>query len=451
MQEHDGGHFGPNPKIRNMSRAYREAKGDIVWILDCNIWVGYGALGRMLDKLCGFTVASTSGQQAQAAKPYKLVAHLPVCVDVDNLSGKTSRHRPASASASDDASTIPFLSASRTSTHMTSEHASTLTGSMLETSFLSTAHAKMYVAINSVSIAPCINGKSTMFRVSHLNHLTQNQGIDYFSDNICEDHLIGDLLWKSHIPAVIISGIPDDTNDENENSKSNPRHLDYRNHGLAMGDLAVQPIAGMSVASYIARRVRWLRVRKFTVMLATLVEPGTESILCCIMGAFAVTTLNTTKSWFGRSWAAMTGWFVLAIVYWGLVDFFVSGILQGMGSVETGNGSKIPVFTRPAGQYRRRFSKWLVSWLGRESLAFAIWTWAIWGGTTVTWREKKFWVGMDMRVHEMPTSSEAMLSSEDESDERAYGSTQTSHDLNTPSTPSTLQNGRNSGKVAKAA
>ncbi len=31
--------LGPNPKIRNMSRAYREAKGDVVWIIDCNVWV----------------------------------------------------------------------------------------------------------------------------------------------------------------------------------------------------------------------------------------------------------------------------------------------------------------------------------------------------------------------------------------------------------------------------
>jgi ceramide glucosyltransferase len=43
--------LGPNPKIRNMSRAYREAKGDIVWILDCNVWVGRGVCGRMVDRL----------------------------------------------------------------------------------------------------------------------------------------------------------------------------------------------------------------------------------------------------------------------------------------------------------------------------------------------------------------------------------------------------------------
>src|ERR1700761_6971548 len=43
--------LGPNPKIRNMSRAYREAdrgKGGIVWIVDCNVWIGMHTAGRML-------------------------------------------------------------------------------------------------------------------------------------------------------------------------------------------------------------------------------------------------------------------------------------------------------------------------------------------------------------------------------------------------------------------
>src|ERR1700761_5796517 len=31
--------LGPNPKVRNMSAAYRSALSDLVWILDCNVWV----------------------------------------------------------------------------------------------------------------------------------------------------------------------------------------------------------------------------------------------------------------------------------------------------------------------------------------------------------------------------------------------------------------------------
>jgi len=55
--------LGPNPKIRNMSRAYREAKGDVIWIVDCNVWVARGVAGRMVDKLCGYV----SGARGTAA------------------------------------------------------------------------------------------------------------------------------------------------------------------------------------------------------------------------------------------------------------------------------------------------------------------------------------------------------------------------------------------------
>jgi ceramide glucosyltransferase len=72
-------------------------------------------------------------------------------------------------------------------------------GGRLEEMFMASSHAKFYTAINTVAIAPCIVGKSTMFRRSHLDYLTlgaslYSPGIDFFSENICEDHLIRDLL-----------------------------------------------------------------------------------------------------------------------------------------------------------------------------------------------------------------------------------------------------------------
>ena len=39
--------------------------------------------------------------------------------------------------------------------------------------------------------------------------------------------------------------------------------------------------------------------------------------------------------------------------------------------------------------------------MSREALTLPIWTWAIWGGVTVVWRDKKLWVGLDMKVHEV--------------------------------------------------
>lgn len=41
------------------------------------------------------------------------------------------------------------------------------------------------------------------------------------------------------------------------------------------------------------------------------------------------------------------------------------------------------------------------AWVGRESLAFGIWIWAVVGGVEVDWRGRKFWVGWDASVHEM--------------------------------------------------
>ena len=371
--------LGPNPKIRNMSRAYREAVGDLIWIVDCNVWVSPGTCGRMVDKLNGYTHAAAS------KRPYKLVHHLPLAVDVhESLSPKIQRR----VSVSHDSKPTD-LSAPKASSR-------DAFGGRLEELFLSSSHAKMYVAINTVAIAPCIVGKSTMFHKSQLDALTgpnsrhngtlDMRGIDFFSHNICEDHLFGDLLWKSKVP-------------------STPDGRKYKNHGLVMGDLAIQPVAGMSIANYIARRVRWLRVRKYTVPAATLVEPGTESMLCSAMGAWGATTSEPTSAYFGGSWTAMLTWFLLSIILWAAVDRTVYLLLHSGSTIEA--TKQTPAFAKPLQnklEGRRSACTWFRAWLGREVLALPIWLWAIWGGATVTWREKKFWVGMDMKVHEIRNS-----------------------------------------------
>ncbi|KAL4740045.1 histone acetylation protein-domain-containing protein [Aspergillus similis] len=367
--------LGPNPKIRNMSRAYREAKGDIIWIADCNIWVGKGVCGRMVDKLCG--LGSGSG------KEYKFVHHLPVAVDVTGVTGVNEQRALETSSAAEV----------KDGKSRRRPGALAMGGGRLEELFLSSSHAKMYTAINTVLIAPCIVGKSNMFRRSHLDDLTTpaptaggqfNPGIDYFSDNICEDHLIGDLLWKNKV------------REEKENGKC------LGKHALVYGDLAFQPIANMSVQSYIARRVRWLRVRKFIVMLATLVEPGTESILCSLYGAWGVTTVlpqylqNKTLA----TWTTFFTFVGLSILTWSLIDWTVYIMLHSGKTVERDKNT--PSFAcPPRGTTRRRFRYWLAAWLGRELLAFPIWFWAIWGGMTVTWRDRQFRIGLDTKAHEI--------------------------------------------------
>ncbi|KAF2483339.1 nucleotide-diphospho-sugar transferase [Neohortaea acidophila] len=327
--------LGPNPKIRNMSRAYREAQGDIVWIIDCNVWVGTNTCERMVERL----------------QTNKFIHLLPLVVDTTLLD-----------SGSPSWKTL---------------------GGRLEEMFLSSSHAKFYTAINTVLIAPCIIGKSTMFRRSHLNSLTENQGIDYFSYNICEDHLIGDLLWKRKVPA-----------------EENGQRLGK--HALCFGDLAIQPVTGMSGTEYWNRRVRWLRVRKFTVMLATFVEPGTESFLCSMYGAFAATTLPFFHQYLHipQTWSAFAVFWLLSVSIWCTMDRRLYNLLHSGASIRLDENT--PTFARSLRSVQgKAFSEWFVAWLGREALALPIWFWAFWGGTTVEWRGKKFWVGVDMKVHEI--------------------------------------------------
>lgn len=329
-------HLGPNPKIRNMSRAYREAKGDVVWIIDCNVWVSPYTCERMLDKL----------------ESNKFIHLLPLVVNVTPTE-----------------SGIP----------------SNVFGGRLEEMFLSSSHAKFYTAINTVLIAPCIVGKSTMFRRSHLNSLTYDQGIDYFSSNICEDHLIGDLLWKRKVP-------------EETGNDAKP----LGKHALCFGDLAVQPVSEMKGIEYWNRRVRWLRVRKYTVMLATFVEPGTESFLCSFYGAFACTILPFFNTYLHvpRTWPAFFAFWLLSVSIWCAMDRRLYCFLHSGASISVDKNT--PAFVRSQeSRGRKTLQEWLLAWLGRESLALPIWLWAFWGGATVEWRGQKFWVGVDMKVHEI--------------------------------------------------
>lgn len=378
--------LGPNPKIRNMSRGYREAKGDIIWIVDCNVWAGRGVAGRMVDKLCGYNADGTRHV------PYKFVHQLPLVVDSHGTSvseegrGLLGNHHGENLVSSTNSDAYDISLPPKDESQL--GKVLRIGGGRLEEMFMASSHAKFYTAINTVAIAPCIVGKSNMFRRSHLNELTSgvspySPGIDFFSENICEDHLIGDLLWKKKV------------GEEKSGTK-------FYKHGLVFGDLAIQPMAGMSVREYIARRVRWLRVRKWTVTLATLVEPGVEPLLCSAYGAFALTTLPWFHEKIGvpQTWTAFTIIWIASVSTWMLADSLVYAKLHSGSSIELDEDT--PSFARPpGGQSRRSIGEWMFAWLGRELLALPIWCWACLGGTTVMWRGKKFRVGLDMRVTEI--------------------------------------------------
>jgi ceramide glucosyltransferase len=353
-----GNTMGPNPKIRSMSRPYREAKSDIVWVIDCNVWVNKSTCGRMVDTLCGY------GQRGN-----KFVHQLPLAVD--QTSPRTQ---------------LEFGGGLR--------RLWSLAGGRFEEAWFSAAHAKFYTAINTVLLAPCIVGKSNMFRKSHLDALTDGQGIDFFSHNICEDHLIGDLLWKQPTPTSVLDAAHRD---------ADASRKPWGNHALDFGNPVIQPIVSMSVPDFFHRRVRWLRVRKFTVIVATLVEPGTESILCSLYGAYAFSTLPYFHdTWHVPStWLAFFALFFFSLISWAFIDWMLYCHLQSGATIQL--EATTPKFARF--QRRRNFSAWFTAWLGRELLAFPIWAWAVYGGVTVNWRGKLFRVGIDMRVSEIGTGT----------------------------------------------
>lgn len=241
----------------------------------------------------------------------------------------------------------------------------------------------------SFAVAPCVVGKSNMFRRSHLDLLTavssssKSCGIDFFSHNICEDQLIGTMLWRKTSPV------------------DQPRQR-WGKHALVSGDMVIQPVTEMSVGEYIARRVRWQRVRKFTTIAATIIEPGAESLLCSAIGAFAITKLPFFYNNFSvpPTWAAFAVIWSIGVLVWSTTDWLVYTKLHSCASVEV--DSNTPVFALPPARLqRRRFGEWITAWMCRELLALPIWCIAVCGGSTVVWRSKAFRIGIDMIVHEI--------------------------------------------------
>lgn len=414
--------LGPNPKIRNMSRAYREARGDIVWILDCNVWAGKGVCGRLVDLLCGYT----DSEQGTKRKN-KFVHQTPVAVDMDAQSMTADERKQLLGGRSAQNLNSTDIAASTSSdprNHSNSALRKILQrgGGRLDEAFLSSSHAKFYNAINTVAIAPCIIGKSTMFRRSQLDYITSSNperaaGIDFFSDNICEDHLIGDALWKQ--PQAFEQGSYCPAPGEEK--------VSWGKHAMLFGDFCFQPISHTPVMAYMDRRIRWLRVRKFTVTLATFVEPGTESILCSLYGAYALTTLPFfERIGIPRTWLSFLVIWLVNMSIWCTVDYIQYLLLHSAKTVEIDAatpdfvlpqrsaqayhqaeslqpllGDKTPKKPSLLDGARRNFREFFFAWLGREVSALPIWVIAFWGGVTVEWRGRKFWVGLDMKVHEI--------------------------------------------------
>jgi len=240
-------------------------------------------------------------------------------------------------------------------------------GALLEEIYLSTSHAKFYVSINRFGIAPCVMGKSNLFHKSSLDRATGSQGLAKFAHFIAEDHLIADTLWYQ---------------------TPNPGP----NHAMTV-DAARQPVQLETLATYFERRIRWIRVRKYMVTSATLVEPFSECFLSGLVGSFALHALfgfPVQKIYFTH------------VLLWLAMDLVQFHTLHSNFAVDLLPNDDTPGFARGDRFWSpKRLGTWLVCWFIREATCLPIWIVAMCGKSVVKWRSRKFAVRRDMTVVEI--------------------------------------------------
>ncbi|KAG5518714.1 hypothetical protein PMAC_002683 [Pneumocystis sp. 'macacae'] len=233
-------------------------------------------------------------------------------------------------------------------------------GSRLDEMFLSTFHARMYSAINRIAITPCVIGKSNLFRRAFLFSRAP-KGLKEFSNYIAEDHLIATTLWTSG----------------------------EKSHFMAT-EYVWQPVESISISDYIARRVRWIRLRKYFVTMPTLLEPFTESILSGFLGAWSISVL-TNSVHFCLIWT-------IHMFIWMIMDYTQFNTLRSFLNNKIGKNS----FNLVPCDYS--FFRWFCIWVLREILAFPIWIKGM-SGSRIYWRNQTFALRSDMTAQTIDRKS----------------------------------------------
>lgn len=417
-------HFGPNPKVNNLAKGFRAAKHDILWVMDSNVWASPNVLRNSVKTL---NYNTNNGVAVLGSRRNKLVHHVPLALSVSPQAPTDSEYvtnstpnssSSSSLSISEPKSTSKLISPNSTSTSSSSSiplaqlslsipllsislplsispprrRLLKKFGAKLDEMFLLTSHLKFYVSLNNLAVAPCVNGKSNIYRRSDLDlavaaipikhspffntpavrndalQLTREakpgNSIKFFSKYIGEDNMIGIALW------------------ENLHGRT----------GLT-SDVVIQPLSGTdnTISNYAERRVRWLRVRKYMVLAATLIEPTTESIICGVYGTYAVSTLFFNQ-WFNWKYFA----FHLAI--WILTDYCqYYTLIYNIASFEHPPKwlarHNLPPLKRP-------FFSWIQVWFMRELLALPIWISAM-CGHEIDWRGRPFKIKPDLSAEEL--------------------------------------------------
>ena len=360
-------YYGPNPKINNLAKGYKAAKYDTIWVIDSNVWTRPDTLKRSVYTL---TNNLHDGTPVSGSKRVRLINHIPLAVSLDHNS----------------------------------------IGADLDEMFLSSSHAKFYVSLNTLSIAPCINGKSNIYRRSDLdravklmgqkavsassNGLTGKNysdaeyygqypgyGIRYFARYIGEDNMIGTALWK------YVGG----------------------RAGMTT-DVVIQPLDGSNtLMNYINRRMRWLRVRKYMVLAATLVEPTTECVMAGIIGTMCISLLIWNEYF-------NTTFFILHVAVWFCVDYIQYHLLCQCAKLPSRftnsehQTAPLPYFVKSSYRLKSRlpfcstpvksFRWFLKIWILREVLAFPIWLMAMMG-SIIDWRGQPFQINPDLTAERL--------------------------------------------------
>lgn len=340
-------HFGPNPKVNNLAKGFRAAKYDILWMMDSNVWALPNILANSVYAMSNNLNCGT--RLNHRGRRVGLVHHVPLALSLDSAGQ----------------------------------------GALLDEMFLFSSHSKFYVSLNNLSIAPCVNGKSNIYRKSDLDYAVKQipnapceffheqsvisdaerissmgpgHSIGFFAKYIGEDNMIAIALWKYCFSRTALTG-----------------------------DLVIQPLISLadSTREYFNRRVRWLRVRKYMVRAATFIEPTTESIVCGIIG-----TLGLSRLFWARTFSSW--YFVFHMLLWMAVDYVQYMVLVH----HIDKTDKQPHWLRDKSARHRDFIDWCLIWFLRELFAFPIWVVAM-VGHEIEWRGRPFRIKRDLSAEEL--------------------------------------------------
>lgn len=346
---------GVNPKVNNLVRPYAAAVHDIVWVVDSQVWLSPEALARAVDGMLMAPPVPPGRRRAHGTR-VGLVHHVPLGVS------------PADT-----------------------------WGSHIERAFLSTNHAKMYLALNELAIDSCVMGKSNMYRKSDLHSVPDTffgpDGQRYDSASEERTGVIGSHAFDGTCdgPGDVVGGAARPLArfaiylaEDNMLAMSLWRPPLRLAHRVAPGDTAHVAVGDIrTIEAYARRRMRWIRVRRHMVPAATYLEPFTESIVAGVIGWFGLSTWVLVPL-LGRGslcTLACIAFFVCHFGLWYRVDYDVLHALRC--------GEPLPDAER---------SRFFIAWVLREVLALPIWLWAMLGGATVVWRGRRYRILADSRA-----------------------------------------------------